>query len=196
MPPVSRIRLRIEERNANSPCHYREVGDHASVTRVIPLLRLSTLAQIVSQTGRPDSRAIRALIDTGAWITALEAQTWRELDRAGMIEHLPQTAIPPPTPALIGGHSSTYRLGRVWVKLVDLLPRRVNWLPAIPVVSQLLENEECRLPAPILFGLHLGVFDDRKLRREPISPQPGPIPENHSSDCGAWFGQEWYLEST
>jgi hypothetical protein len=23
----------------------------------------------------------------------------------------------------------------------------------------------------------------------------GPIPPNHTSDVGAWFGQQWYLES-
>jgi hypothetical protein len=195
MPPVSRIRLRIEERNAEIPCRYRAVSDPSGSTRLFPMLRLTGLAQLVFQNGGATSLLISVLIDTGAWISALETGTWREYDRAGLIEHLPQTDFPVPSPALIGGHSSTYRLGRVWVKLVDLLPIQVNWLPAVQVVAQLLENEQCRLPSPMLLGLHLGVLDGRRLIREPIPPPPRPIPPNHNSDCGAWYGQEWYLES-
>jgi hypothetical protein len=195
MPSVSRIRLRIEERDAAVPCRYRENADPLGSTRLIPLLRLATLAQIIPQIGGKSPLPTRALIDTGAWLSTMETLTWREYDRAGLIEHLPQTDVPIPSPALVGGHSSTYRLGRVWLKLVDLLPTQVNWLPAVPVVVQLLENEECRLTAPILLGLHLGVLDGRKLTREPTPPLPGPIPPNHTSDVGAWYGQQWYLES-
>jgi hypothetical protein len=195
MPPVSRIRLRVEERKADIPCRYRAIADPVASTQFFPMLRLTALAQLVSQTGGPNSLPTRALIDTGAWISALETGTWLEYDRAGLIEHLSQNDVPLPSPALIGGHRSTYRLGRVWVRLVDLMPARVNWLPAISVVAQVLENELCRLPAPFLLGLHGGVLEGRKLTREPIPTMPGPIPPNHNSDCGAWYGQQWYLET-
>ncbi|HEV3439608.1 MAG TPA: hypothetical protein VG122_19745 [Gemmata sp.] len=194
MPPTHRIRLRIEERNPDT-CRYREPREPVGTSRLIPLLRLATLAQVAHQTGGQSPRATRALIDTGAWISAIETTTWGEYDRAGLIEPLPLTDATNQAPALIGGCSSTYRLGRVWLKLVDLLPTHVNWLPAVPVIAPLLENPECHLPAPILLGLHRGVLDGRKLTREPTPPPPGPIPPNHNSDCGEWYGQQWYLET-
>jgi hypothetical protein len=192
MPPVSRIRLRIEERNAIVPCRYHEAIDPAGISRLIPLLRLATQTQLVSQTRGKNSVPMRALLDTGAWISAIETETWQEYDRDGLIEHLPLMNA---QSALIAGYSTTYRLGRVWVRLLDPLPTQVNWLPAVPVMAQLLENEECRLSAPILLGIHLGVLDGRRLTREPMPPLAGPIPPNHSSDVGAWYGQQWYLES-
>jgi len=192
MPPVSRIRLLIEERNAAVPCRYQEANDTTGNARLFPLLRLVTQAQFVSQTHGKNSVPLRALLDTGAWITAIETQTWQEYDREGFIEHHP---LMNPQFAFIGGNSTMYRLGRVWLRLFDLLPGQINWLPTVPVICQLLENKECRLSAPILLGLHLGVLEGRRLTREPIPPLTTPIPLNRSSDVGAWYGQEWYLES-
>lgn len=65
----------------------------------------------------------------------------------------------------------------------------------MPVVAQLLLDPQCRLTAPILLGLHRGALDGRKLMRE-VAPIPAaPLPPNRTTDCGAWFGQEWFLES-
>lgn len=51
------------------------------------------------------------------------------------------------------------------------------------------------LSAPMLLGLHGGVLDGRKLTREPAPILPQLIPSNHSFDIGAWYDQEWYLET-
>lgn len=121
MPPVSRIRLRIEERQAVTPCHYLDPDP-----QLFPLLRLATLARVESPDGAVTARAERALIDTGAWITSVETETWQSLDGAGLIEHLPFVPGTDPSPALIGGHASAYRLGRLWIALFDLQPRGFN----------------------------------------------------------------------
>jgi len=96
MPPVSRIRLRIEERQAVTPCFYREPTDPPGISRLIPLLRLAALARLEPPGGGTGSRPERALIDTGAWISAIETNTWQAFDRAGLIEHLPLQVEPFP----------------------------------------------------------------------------------------------------
>lgn len=140
----------------------------------------------------PDS----AIIDTGAWISAIETDSWREYDRQGLIEHLPFAHVPP-NPALIGGTASDYQLGRLWISLLDL-QRPVpggglvfDWLPAVPVIAQLLLNPACRLTVPLLLGLHLGVLDGRKLTREVVPQQPSPL----ATDRGSQFSQQWHLET-
>ena len=191
MPPVSHIRLRLEERQAATPCRYREPTDPIGTSRLFPLLRLTALVLIKSRTGSSGSRPENALIDTGAWITAIETDTWQAFDRAGLIEHLPFADGVAPTPALIGGHESPYQLGRLWMALIDLQPTAINWLPAVPVIAQLLLNKACRLPTPILLGLHLGVLDGRKLTREVVPMEPAAM----TTDRGSQYGQQWYLES-
>src|SRR5438067_1314393 len=175
MPPTTRIRLRIEERAAATPCCYREPTEPPGTSHAVPLLRLTTLARVDSRLGTPGVLPKRALIDTGAWITAIETDTWQGFDRAGLIEHLPFAGGVAPTPAFVGGHASSYRLGRLWIALVDLRPTGVFWLSAVPVVAQLLLDPACKLSAPVLLGLHLGVLDGRRLTREVISPQPSPL---------------------
>ncbi len=190
MPVTDRIRLRIDERQAVAPCCYREPSDPPGASRLIPLLRLSTLARVDAADGTPGFLPKRALVDTGAWLSAIETDTWRGLDRSGLVEHLPFAA-GIPAPALIGGRSSAYRLGRVWIALVDLRLNGVYWLPAVPVVAQLLLDPACTLSAPILLGLHQGVLDGRRLTREVVPVGPSAL----ATDCGPRFAQEWHLES-
>ena len=199
MPPVSRIRLRVEERRPATPCTYREPTDPPGQARSVPLLRLSALARIERTGRRPSPGLENALIDTGAWLSAIETNTWQTFNRAGLVEHLPFTGTTP-GPAFIGGGSSAFTLGRVWISLHDLqspvpgLGLVFDWLPAVPVIAQLLLDPQCKLPVPLVLGLHLGVLDGRKLTRAVVPVPAGPIPPNHASDCGPWFAQEWYLE--
>jgi hypothetical protein len=196
MPPVSRIRLRVEERQAATPCRYREPTDLPAASRLFPFLRLSTLA-LAERNGRHPGVGLRdAIIDTGAWISAVETDTWRRFDGLGLIEHLP-FASTAPGPALIGGSTSPYQLGRLWLSLHDLQPPApgrglvFNWLPAVPVIAQLLLDAACKLPAPILLGLHLGVLDGRRLTREVIAPRPSRL----TTDRGSQYAQDWHLET-
>jgi hypothetical protein len=163
---------------------------------LFPFLQLRTLA-LAERNGRIPGVGFRdAIIDTGAWISAIETDTWRRFDRFGLIEHLPFAGAAP-SPALIGGASSHYQLGRLWISLHDLQPPTpgrglvFDWLPAVPVVAQLLLDPACRLPAPLVLGLHLGVLDGRKLTREVVSPRPSPL----ATDRGPQFGQDWHLET-
>jgi hypothetical protein len=196
MPPKDRIRLRIEEETVLTPCRYTDPGNPEAGFRHAPVLRLTALVRLQPPPGR--SGAIRggtAYIDTGAWLSAIETQTWQDYERAGLLERLPLDGVNRKLVS-IGGRATDFQLGRIWLSLHDL---RLNHpplsLPTVPVIVQLLLNSECRLPSPILLGLHLGILDGRKLTREPLHPFPGPIPPNHTSDVGAWYGQEWYLES-
>jgi hypothetical protein len=198
MPRVRTIRLRLEERIAATPCHYREHADPPGTSRLFPFLRLTALAQLAPRRQIDGiTPPERTLIDTGAWITAIETNTWRQYDRAGLIEHLPFVGAAP-GPAHIGGTVSAYELGRLWISLLDPQPStprdpfpEPTWLPAVPVVAQLLLDPRCKLPAPILLGLHLGVLDGRKLTREVVPHQPSSLP----TDCGSRFGQDWHLET-
>jgi len=191
------IRLRVEEESAATPCRYREPTDPTAGVRTVPVLRLTAIARIGAGPNQR-SRAVRAttaLIDTGAWISVVETQVWENYEQAGLLERLPLDGSAG-LAAAVGGRASGYLLGRLWVSLHEFRLRQpVVSLPPVPVIAQLLTNRQCALPHPLVLGLHLGVLDGRKLRREPLPPPASPIPPNHSSDCGAWYGQEWYLES-
>ncbi len=194
---MPRIRLRVEEEAAKTPCRYREPTDPAAGVRTVPVLRLTSSARIESDPARRTKsvRTTTALVDTGAWISVVETAAWEDYERAGLLERLPLDGSAVRS-AAVGGQASGYLLGRLWVSLYDFRFRQPTVsLPAVTVVAQLLLNRNCSLPYPLILGLHLGVLDWRKLYREPVRPPGGPVPPHSSSDCGAWYGQEWYLES-
>jgi hypothetical protein len=191
------IRLRVEEEAAASPCRYRDPGNPSAGVLTAPVLRLTTVARIEPGPHRTAGavRATTALVDTGAWLSVVETQAWEDYERAGLLERLPLEAGAGHS-AAIGGRGSGYLLGRLWVSLYDFRPGRPPAvLPAVPVVAQLLTNRHCTLPYPLVLGLHLGALDGRRLAREPVAVPAAPRPPHHSTDCGAWHGQQWYLES-
>jgi hypothetical protein len=144
---------------------------------------------------RKPGRAVTALIDTGCWLSVVELTTWREWTAAGLLEHLP-FGDPKPQTAFVAGHATEFRLGRLWVAMVDPTPTRIISLPAVPVIAQLLQEPTPLLDAyPLILGLHRGALDGRRLVREPVPPRPPPVPPIPSLDCGSWYGQEWFLES-
>jgi hypothetical protein len=203
---VPRIRLRIEEETLKTPCRFRDPNeDPVTGVQVFPFLRLATLARVdpspTSDPGITPFLPLPAMIDTGAPISAIETETWEALENKGLLQRLHferrQTLS-----AAIGGRAARYQLGRLWISLLDLQPPRrppgtppAIELPTVPVIVQLLLDRDCKLPLPFVLGLHRGVLDGRKFTREPISAPPGPIPPNHNSDCGDWYGQQWYLET-
>jgi hypothetical protein len=160
------------------------------------VLRVTTLARVEPAPNRTPGafRTTTALIDTGAWLSVVATDVWEEYERVGLLERLPLES--GGHAASVGGRASGYLLGRMWVSLHDFQFRQpTRELPAVPVVAQLLTNRECKLPYPLVLGLHLGVLDGRKLTREVVPVPAGPLPPNQTTDCGAWFGQEWFLES-
>jgi hypothetical protein len=194
MPPVSRIRLRIEQRAPVALCVYTEPNDPSATPRTVPLLRLTAPVRIAHPGGTLATAPERALIDTGAWLTAIETATWQQYDALGLIEHLPFAPGTAPDPCKIGGNESAFRLGRLHVAVLDWQSGpgiQCNWLPAVPVTATLLEDPNARLTAPFLLGLHLGVLDGRKLTRAVVPPQPAAL----STDCGSHFAQQWFLET-
>jgi hypothetical protein len=189
---VPRIRLRIFEETQASPLQYRDPSNLAAGVVQIPLLRLGTLARIEAPPGRIGPvRVLTALIDTGAWLSVIETDAWQRLELAGLLTRLPFEGRDRHS-AAIGGKATDYQLGRLWISLHDIrLGRRSHSLPAVPVVVQPLLNPDCRLPYPLVFGLHLGVLDGRRLTRRVVPPQQSPL----STDRGAFYGQEWHLET-
>jgi hypothetical protein len=179
------------------PCRYRDPSSPSAGVRAIPVLRLTAIARIEPSPPH-QTKAVRvttALIDTGAWLSVIETQAWEEYERAGLLERLPLEGGAGHS-AAVGGRASGYLLGRLWVSLYDFrLAGPPESLPAVPVVAQLLTNRQAVLPHPLILGLHRGVLDGRKLLREPVQSSTSPIPLHHATDCGAWYGQEWYLES-
>lgn len=196
---MPRIRLRLEEETPSTPYHYRDPGDPAAGVLRLPVLRLVTLARVEPGPGNPSAayNPVPAVIDTGAWITAVETDAWRDFENVGLLEHLPFDGLRTRL-AAVGGRATDYTLGRVWISLLDLQPLRrppgtppVIELPTVPVIAQLLLNPRCRLPHPLVLGLHLGVLDGRKLTREVVPVRPCP----RATDRGPQFGQEWHLET-
>ncbi len=162
----------------------------------VPVLRLMTTAVFGPDPAdfRDDQR-LRALafIDTGAWVSVIQYDLWQRLDRLGLIEFLdPPAGVPQPR-AVIGGARSAVRLGRVFVGLLDRdgpnPPRR---LAAVPVVAHLLQDPDARLPYPVIFGLHNGVLDGRRVWRDVVMGWTAPTYDR--TDAGPRFGQQWYLE--
>jgi hypothetical protein len=189
---VPRIRLRVEERVALASCTYREPRQPSAPHVPLPLLRLTVGATIRAAPGikRP-GRTTTALIDTGCWLSVIERNAWHGYEAAGLIEHLPFGDTNSQT-TFVAGQATEFRLGRIWVALIDPTPTGINALPAVPVIAQLLQQPTPLLDTyPLILGLHRGVLDDRKLTREVVAQRPAPL----ATDRGAWYGQEWYLES-
>jgi hypothetical protein len=199
---VPRVRLRIHDVEIPGfPCQYDELGRTGIETVTVPKLRLAMTA-LLGPDPPPEApanpTAIRlvedALIDTGAWLSVIRRTLWEQLDGLGLIEHLQQSQSSGPLP--IGGVRSDYTLGRVWIGLLDEdnPPRQ---MPAVPVIAMLLQNEKVKLPFPILFGLHRGVLDGRRLWREPrmgFDPTPASGLPYSRTDAGPRYGQDWWLE--
>ncbi len=184
---MPRVRLFVRHHQPIPPLTYTDPGTGSA--REFPELRLETNVYIgPNRSGK--SRLVLALIDTGAFITVIEHDEWRRLDRLGMIEHLhrPSGA----TATTIGGVRSRFDLGRLRMQVVEFRPpNRPVTLPPVSVVAQLLLDPAVRLPYPIILGLHGGVLDSRRLGRDPVPPAPPPYPRH---DAGPAFGQEWWLE--
>lgn len=193
---MTRIRLRVAQRPLLNPCSYRNPQSPNAPPVELPLLRLTADAVVQAPPGiRKAGYAVTAMIDTGSWLSVVEHDTLRDLDAAGLIEYLPFADGRPQT-TYLAGHAVAYRLGRLWVTLVDATPTGLAVAPAVPVVAQLLQSPTSLLGAyPLILGLHSGVLDGRKLTREVVPVHAAPLPPNRATDCGAWFGQEWYLES-
>lgn len=195
---MPRVRLRVEEET--QPSSPYRVADPRAGAQLIPVLRLVTSVRVEPPPGSaaaPYQYPLPALIDTGAWISVIERDTWEPLEGAGLLEWLPFQAGETRTTGF-GGSGFEYRIGRVWLSVVEHLgPNRPRGtpvevaLPAVPVAAQMILDPDSRLPYPLVLGLHLGVLDGRELRREVMPARPAPL----STDRGRQFGQEWYLES-
>ena len=204
---MPRIRLRIELENLIPPHKYHDPLDSQAGERVLPFLRLTTIARIVppphSISTSKAYRPIPALIDTGTSISAIDKSTWERLEELGLIQTIPMERRKVHAIS-IGGHQTQYKLGRLWIGLLDYQPPpRVRApgvpfafeLPITPVIAQLL-LEPVPLPYPIQFGLLYSVLDGRKLTREPVQTRAGPIPANQDSDVrgvvrsGVVFGND------
>jgi hypothetical protein len=167
------------------------------------MLRLVTVARVYPLTGSYQAvERADALIDTGSWLSALRPDWWSSYLELGMLEILPFADGTTERTAHIAGVTTPYRLGRLRVGLLDLLgPRErgpngplFHELPPMPVVAQLfldprLDHE--RMPFPFILGLHAGVLDGRRLRREPGPP----VPTGLETDAGPAHGQDWFLET-
>jgi len=170
-------------------------------TVTVPVLRLTTTAVLRVPPPSIDRRTTEAeaLIDTGMWVSMVDEGTWQQYRDDGFLEllHHPETGLDPVpgNPILIAGASVPYSWGRLWVQLVDRTPPNnpnPSYLPRrpMPVVVQLL-HRRVALRYPVLFGLHLGIFEGNRLTREPTLPWT-PQPRNNR-DCGTEYGQEWFL---
>lgn len=189
---MTRIRLRVAERPLLSPCSYREPQAPNASPVELPLLRLTADAVIQAPPGvRKVGYSVTAMIDTGCGLSVIENNTRHDLEAAGLIEHLPFADGRPQT-TYLAGHAVAYRLGRLWISLIDATPTGLASLPAVPVIAQLLQSPTPLLDTyPLILGLHRGVLDGRKLTREVVPPQPAPL----VTDRGRFYGQEWFLES-
>lgn len=182
---MTRVRLRVRHHAVNPPLTYTDPV--TGTPREFPELRLETTVIIGTPGQYPP---LRALIDTGAFITVIEHRTWHPLDRLGLIERLQRPGGAVVT--TIGGVRSGFDLGLLRMQVVEFRPPLPPvTLPPVPVVAQLLLDPAVRLPYPIVLGLHGGVLDARRLGRNPVPPAPPPYPRH---DAGPAFGQEWWLE--
>lgn len=209
---MARVRLRVHEipQSPHFTCDYldpvRRGNRRRARHRPFPLLRLVASLRPGSD---PDPTIvdprlpIRAIIDTGAWITIIRRDTWEEFDQLGLLERLrfahpanPQE----PRRSVVGGSASDYSLGRIWFGVFDE-DQPSESLSAVPVVAQLLHDRNARLVAnySILLGMHDSIFTGRRLRREPrmgFDPTTAPttgLPYSRM-DAGPRYGQDWWLE--
>lgn len=206
MPPpltrfVSRVRLRIERRTAAQPCRYYD-GPGGPV-REIPLLRLVTVARVHPLAG-DDPAVVRedALIDTGAWLSAVRLDVWQAYHARGLLDVFPFADGAANGTAHVAGVSTPFKLGRFRLGVLDLLgPRErrpggplFHELPPVPVIAQLFLDprlDSRLLPFPIILGLHAGVLEGRRLRREPVPAAATGL----ETDAGPAHGQDWFLEA-
>jgi len=134
-----------------------------------------------------------ALIDTGNPFNVIDGGHWNIFDRQGLIQYLP-LAPSSPTLSIAGNRSVPYRLGRIWMGVVDsasgVVRSTQSKLPAVGVVCQLL-GRNVGLPHPIILGLSEGILDNRWLIREPITPVAG---SENRYDIGPRLGQQWWLQ--
>jgi hypothetical protein len=201
---VARVRLRVDDFNPPDRTLFFLHDPRDGATEPLPILRLATTVQF-----GPDARAWspfsrpqeHAVIDTGAWVSMVKKDVWEQLDQLGLVEHLDRRAedgTPAGTATLIGGRRLAFTLGRVWMAVIDngipppgVFQKRAARLPAVPVLCQLLREDETVLKAPVLLGFHCGVLDGRQLRRVPVPVQLTP---NARVDVGPRYGQQWWLQ--
>src|SRR4051794_37080659 len=92
---MPRLPLRVIQESPVAPYRYRDPADPAAGLLELSVLRLGTIARVESRPGRTGVvRGVTAVIDTGAWISAIEADAWRRFDAAGLVEYLPFDGLP------------------------------------------------------------------------------------------------------
>ncbi len=201
---MGRVRLCVDDFNPPDRTLFFLHDPRSGGTDPLPILRLTTTVQFGPDTrswsasSRPQEDAV---VDTGAWVSMVKKDAWEKLDRLGLVEHLERRAedgTPAGTATLIGGRRLAFTLGRIWMAVIDsgiptpgVFQKRAVRLPAVPVLCQLLQEEETVLKAPVLLGFHQGVLDGRQLRRVPVPIQLTP---NARVDVGLRYGQQWWLQ--
>jgi hypothetical protein len=131
----------------------------------------------------------------------VKKDAWEELEQFGLVEHLERLAedgTPAESGTLIGGRRLAFTLGRIWMTVIDsgiptpgVFQKRAARLPAVPVLCQLLQDDETVLKMPVLLGFHRGVLDGRQLRRVPV---PEQATAHERIDVGPRYGQQWWLQ--
>jgi hypothetical protein len=201
---VARVRLRVDDFNPPDRTVFFSHDPRSGATAPLRILRLATTVEFGPDTRRwvsPLRPQKDAIIDTGAWISMVKKWAWEELDELGLVEHLVRRAedgTPAESATPIGGRRLAFTLGRIWMAVIDsgiptpgVFQKRAARLPAVPVVCQLLLEEETVLKMPVLLGFHLGVLDGCQLRRVPVPVQPTP---HERIDVGPRYGQQWWLQ--
>lgn len=186
---MSRARLRITQTNLKESLLCEYVEPRQAGTQLFPVLRLRATLSIGGV------RLTNAIIDTGAWISVMLFSEWKAYQKRGLVTILQRpNPVNNPSPAVIGGSSSQYQLGRISIGVVDRGPaqRPLGQLRTVPVLFQLLD-EDAKLKEKIILGLHGGILDGRRLVRESV--MPGYSPNFDTNDCGHFYGQDWYLET-
>ena len=201
---MARVRLRVDDFNPLAAPLFSLFDPRSGAAEQLPILRLATTVLFGPDPAsrlRDDRLEKGALIDTGAWVSVVKKDTWEQLESSGLVDHLERRAADQSViggTTSIGGQRLPFTFGRIWMAVIDtgvatpgVLPRRANRLPAVPVLCQLLQEEETVLKRPILLGLHRGVLDGRQLRRVPVPLQVTP---HERSDVGPRYGQQWWLQ--
>jgi hypothetical protein len=199
---VARVRLCVDDFNPPDRTLFFLHNPLSGVTEPLPILRLTTIVLVGrNATVVHSAPRLGAVIDTGAWVSMVKKEAWAELDKLGLVEHLERRAedgTPTETATLIGGRRLAFTLGRIWMAVIDsgiptpgVFQKRAARLPAVPVLCQLLQEEETVLKSPVLLGFHQGVLDRRQLRHVPVPVQLTP---NARVDVGPRYGQQWWLQ--
>jgi hypothetical protein len=137
-----------------------------------------------------------ALVDTGAYLSAIDPRLCKEFERAKLIEPVPFAGSALTHTVALGGGTGEYQLGRLRGYVVGLTDTGVTARHPVTILAQLFEKSVGLVRQyPFILGLHAGAFDGLRLIREPLEPLPGPVPADRIGDCGEYYGQRWYLES-